>query len=254
MPFDLASLLPPSLSPAGALVLIITSTLTSTITATLGMGGGMTLLSVMAFFVPADLLIPIHGIVQTGSNGGRVAVLLGKVHIPTLHWFVPGSVFGIALGGLVAVELPSQMLRGLVGTFVLVTTWTKVGLPFGATKGSLFIGGFVSSLLTMFVGATGPFLMSVLRKTQLPPQELLATAAFVMLLQHGLKIGAYGLLGRDFTPWLAVLVAMIAFGFIGTLIGTSLLKNFRPTVFSQVLRILLTVVGLSLIFSALPPL
>jgi hypothetical protein len=42
-----------------------------------GIGGGAALLAVMASLVPPAALIPVHGVVQVGSNLGRALTTFG---------------------------------------------------------------------------------------------------------------------------------------------------------------------------------
>ena len=55
------------------------SFISSFITAAVGIGGGGLLLAIMAVLVPTSALIPVHGLVQFGSNAGRVLVFLRSV-------------------------------------------------------------------------------------------------------------------------------------------------------------------------------
>ena len=66
---DLALFLPTALTVIDAVLLVIASLATSFLTAAFGIGGGFTLIALMALLPPAAL-IPIHGIVQLGSNAG----------------------------------------------------------------------------------------------------------------------------------------------------------------------------------------
>ncbi|MCB1915218.1 MAG: hypothetical protein KDG52_05820, partial [Rhodocyclaceae bacterium] len=59
------------LSPGLWLGLVLTAAFTSMMTAALGAGGGVMLLAVMAQVLPPQVIIPVHGIVQMGSNLGR---------------------------------------------------------------------------------------------------------------------------------------------------------------------------------------
>ena len=74
------SLVPPDLSTGFALLLVATSFVTSALTAGLGIGGGVALLAVMAYGMPVAALIPVHGVVQIGSNLGRFVVQNGMWH------------------------------------------------------------------------------------------------------------------------------------------------------------------------------
>ncbi|MGB0217053.1 MAG: hypothetical protein ACPF9E_16595 [Alteromonas oceani] len=57
-----------------ALGLILLAGFTSFVTGTMGLGGGMLLLVVMASVIPIAALIPVHGLVQLGSNASRAVM------------------------------------------------------------------------------------------------------------------------------------------------------------------------------------
>ena len=63
--------IPSELGPVEAIGLIIFSYITSAVSATFGLGGGVMMLVAMASIMPALAVIPVHGAVQVGSNGGR---------------------------------------------------------------------------------------------------------------------------------------------------------------------------------------
>ena len=83
-------LLPEGLGALVAAGLIVVSFLTSFTTAAFGIGGGLMLLAVMASLVPAAALIPVHGIVQLGSNAGRAVMLRQRIVWPILVSFAIG--------------------------------------------------------------------------------------------------------------------------------------------------------------------
>lgn len=246
----LAALLPSGLSPLVAFGLIGTSALTSALTAAFGIGGGLLLLAIMAPVLPPAALVPVHGLVQLGSNSGRALLLVRQVDLGKLAWFLPGASLGVALGGLVVVDLPPAALRATVGGFILWSVWGRVRLPGSAHGGAVLAVGAISSLLTMFVGATGPFVVSGLRPTGLPKESLVATTAVAMVAQHGLKGVAFGFLGFAFAEWLPLVGAMVVSGFLGTVLGTHLLRRLREDVFESALRWILTLIALRLLFDA----
>ena len=77
--------------------LVLLSFFTSMLSASMGIGGGTILLAVMAQVVPVKAIIPVHGMVQLGSNVGRALVLLPNVRWLYLFWFL--LVFPIPLIG-----------------------------------------------------------------------------------------------------------------------------------------------------------
>ncbi len=57
----------------GALVLV--SAFTSAVTAAVGVGGGLLMIMALAKVMPAAALIPVHGMVQFGSNAGCTVLI-----------------------------------------------------------------------------------------------------------------------------------------------------------------------------------
>lgn len=240
-------LTPPGLAPAFALLLVGTSFLTSALTAGLGIGGGVALLAVMAYGMPVAALIPVHGVVQIGSNLGRLVVQRRHVDWRAMGWFGIGAVVGAMLGGRFVVALPEAWLGLGLGLFVLVMTWARIPRLAVATPASLAGGGLVGSFLTMFFGATGPFVAAVFRAAFPDRRVLVATHAAAMVLQHGLKVVVFGLLGFAFSPYVPLLAAMIATGFLGTLAGTAILKRLPERGFRAGFKIVMTLLALDLI-------
>ena len=241
--------LPQGLPLWAAALLVGASLLTSFMTAAFGLGGGVAMLAVMASLVPAAALIPVHGVVQIGSNAGRVIVRARDVRLGYLAPFAAGSLVGAAAGGLLAVRLPDALLQIALGLFVLWSAW---GRPpsFGGRR-TLAIGGAATSFFAMFVGASGPFVAALVKTLKLDRLEYVGTFAACMTLQHGLKIAMFGLLGFAFAPWLPLVAAMIASGFVGTLIGQRLLIRLGEARFQRILAGILTLLALRLIWTGL---
>ncbi|MEM9220959.1 MAG: sulfite exporter TauE/SafE family protein [Pseudomonadota bacterium] len=248
---SLTALLPPGIDAASALFLVLLSVFTSALTAALGIGGGMVLLAAMTFFVPVAALIPVHGAVQLGSNAGRSLVLARDVDLRLIGPFTVGAAMGALIGAVLVTDLPETVLLLFIGVFVSVSTWIKLP-PLGrGERAVLFTGGLGATILTMFVGATGPFVMALLRQAQLPHRVLVATNGAAMTVQHLLKVGAFALLGFAFARWLPLVTAMIGSGFLGTLMGKRLLDRLPEKTLGWGLKFLLTVVGVQLIVRAI---
>jgi len=245
----LPALLPPELPAWAALLLIALSAFTSFISAAFGLGGGVLLLAVMAELLPLAALIPVHGVIQIGSNAGRALVMVRHVQAAVLLPFLLGGVIGAALGGVLAVRVPPWLLYFGLGAFVLWAAWGRGVPPLG--RRMVALGGAVSSFLTMFFGATGPFVAAVIKTLNLGRMEHVGTFAACMVLQHGLKIAVFGLLGFAYGPYLPFIVAMIATGFLGTVIGRRLLHHMGDTNFQRILTVVLTLLALRLLWSGI---
>lgn len=240
-------LLPDGVGLLVALGLVALSALTSFLTAAVGIGGGAIMLAVMAVLIPIQALIPVHGLVQLGSNTGRAALMVRHVERRILLPFGLGSLLGAGVGGLVVVQLPAAILEIALAGFIL---WSTFG-PAPTALGRLaFSGaGVLSSFLTMFFGATGPFVAGMLKSLRLGRLEHVASHAACMTLQHTVKVLAFGLLGFAYGPWLPLIGAMIVTGFLGTVLGRRVLLRAADDRFHQVLSVVLTLLALRLLWS-----
>ncbi|MBM3489615.1 MAG: sulfite exporter TauE/SafE family protein [Alphaproteobacteria bacterium] len=243
------ALLPADLPAWVAFSLIAASGLTSFITAALGIGGGMVLLGIMAVLMPGPALIPVHAVVQIGSNSGRTALMLRHVRLDLLGPFVAGSLVGVTAGGLLAVRFPDWLFNLALGGFLISAAWGRPPVMRG--RHALGLGGALSSFLTMLFGATGPFVAALVKTIGLGSIAYVATFSACMTAQHGLKIVAFGTLGFDYRPYLPLLAAMIGSGFLGTLVGRRLLDRLGDRRFGRILQAILTLLALQMLYKGM---
>ncbi len=234
-----------------ALGLVILSYFTSALTATAGIGGGIALISVMATFLPPATVLPVHGVVQLGSNVGRTYLMRHYIDVPITILFALGALVGVAVAALIFVSLSTRTLQLLLAAFILFAVWTpRLRASRIPPRGFLLVGA-LATFCTMFVGATGPFVAAFMSTERLQRHGLVATTAACLSLQHALKIIAFGLLGFAFLSWIPLVTAMIATGFLGTLTGRRLLDRMPERAFVIVFKAVMTVLALRLLWSAL---
>lgn len=245
------TLIPDSLGNGPAIFLLIMSMVTSMITAALGAGGGVLLLVLMAMWVPPAAIIPVHGMIQLGSNSGRAVLTWQHTDWRVIAAFLPGVVIGMALGAWLLVDLPQQVWQLTIAGFVLYLCWGPA-LPKAAfgTPGIL-VASVVTSFITLFVGATGPLVASFIKQIHEDRFRTVATFATAMCLQHAPKALVFGVAGFVFREWLLFILAMIACGFAGTWLGLHLLRSLSNRYFQQGLNLLLTLLAFRLIWQAL---
>ncbi len=236
-------------SEIGALVgtaLMGVSFLTSLITAAFGIGGGVILIAILASLLPPAALIPVHAVVQVGSNAGRMLIMRAHVDWPVWGVFLIGTVVGIAIGGIIVVDLPPAAIQIGVGLFIL---WTIVGKPPRFLSHSAWLAGGVSSVLTMFFGATGPFVAAYFKTRNYDRMTQVAMQGACMTAQHLLKVIAFGILGFAFGPYIPLIAGMIAFGCLGTIVGRKILMKIDEAFFKRALSVILVVLALRLIWA-----
>jgi uncharacterized membrane protein YfcA len=236
------------------LVIVLVSFFGAAITAAFSIGGGLLLIGTMSALIPPLAVIPVHAVVMTGSNAGRGLLLLPHVAWPILGWFAGGAVIGGLVGAQLVVTLPPEALRLAVAGFILFTQWgPRISLPLGAPFYSL--AGALSMFLTLFVGASGPFITAILAKIpDFSRMALIGTAGACMMLQHGGKVAIFAAAGFDYGSWLPLMTSALAAGFAGTFLGTRLLRRLDEHLFRSALRWVLTALALWLIAPAAGPL
>lgn len=244
-------LLPESVSLATALGLIGFSALTSAFTAAFGIGGGVALITVLLLVLPPAVVLPLHGLVQAGSNAGRALAMRRDVHWPITAWFSVGALAGVIPAAFLFVNLPAHLLLTALALFILWSLWAPKPkgwvLPIPGFAGV----GAVATFLTLFLGATGPLVAAFWDPARLGRHGVVATHGAVMTVQHTLKVIAFGFLGFAFGQWLPLILAMVASGFVGTLAGKWLLGRLPEAWFAQVFKWVLTALAVRLLVSAI---
>lgn len=231
--------------------LLAAAGLGAAITTAAGAGGGLLLLAVMTLVLPASTALPLHGLIQGGSNVARTALLRRGIRWPLVLAFAVGAILGTAAGVPLLARVPGHWLELVLGVFILVCCW--VPIPALATRSPLYTvaGGAATSALTLFVGATGPLVAALLRAMRLERHAHMATFSACMALQHGLKTLAFGLAGFAFGPYLFWLAGALAAVVAGNWLGRYLLDAMSDRWFARIVSVLLTVLALRLIADAL---
>lgn len=121
-----------------AAALLAVSFASSFITVAFGIGGGAVMLAVLAILLPAPAIIPVHGVVQLGSNVGRAAVMSRHLYLPVVAPFGIGALIGVALGGTFVVQLDPATLQIGVGCFIL---WSILATPPAFMRRSAGVAG-----------------------------------------------------------------------------------------------------------------
>lgn len=246
----IATLLPAELSGLAALLLIIAAACTSAVTAALGIGGGVMLLGLMAVMLPPAAIIPVHGIVQLGSNAGRALMTLRHLNLTTIAWFAPGVLIGAWLASLFLVDLPLPLVQLCIAGFILLLCWGPAIPRFAIGPVGTLMAASLTSFASLFVGATGPLVAAFIKQQEARRLPTVATFAAAMTLQHAPKAIVYGAAGFVFGDWLALMALMIIAGALGTWAGLHLLARRSDQRFTLVFNLLLTLLAVRLLWQA----
>ena len=229
------------------LFLIFMTFLASTTAAVVGLGGGILLISVMPGLIPTFAIIPVHGMVQIFSNLTRT--LFGLRHVVWSFFapFLVGAVLGASLGSMVLVDIRSDHLPVVLGSFILVITWAPALGNVPRIPGRFGILGALQTFLSLFVGVVGPLSMPFLMREDLPRDRLVITHAVQMTAVHVIKVTTFFLLGFAFAPYLYLMAGMILSATLGSYVGTRWRARVPEALFRKILKWVITLLALRLI-------
>lgn len=211
----------------------------------------MTLIAVMPIFMPVQIIIPVHAVTQLSSNASRAAFARQKICWYLIPQFLFGSILGITVFGLVFFQLPGQWIPFCIGTYILLTLWSR---PFDAMirrYESFFSAGFFQSGLGMLVGATGPLTTVILSKKLKDKDQVIATGALFMLISHLLKILLFGIGGFVYAEHWRLMLFMAVGAIIGSWLGTKMRRFVKSELYFKGVKLLLTVLAIKMLASTI---
>lgn len=246
-----------AMDPSAFAILCAASLVTAGVSAVLGMAGGIMLLAVMLLFLEPAVAIPIHALVQLTSNSSRVVIHRKAIRhdllVPFCLLILPAGYLTLPL-----VEItPADALRLAIGLFVIVSTWRKEWLLLGldperlGTRGRFALVGAGSGALGPLIGATGPFIAPFFLGIGLTRFELIGTKAACQAATHLAKMVLFGIAGFAFLDFAPLIAAMSISVIVGTALGTRVLSHLDDARFTQLYKLVLTLVALRLVWSGL---
>lgn len=232
-------------------VLPVLAFLSSVVSAVAGIGGGILLVGVMALYLPPQVAIPIHGVVQLFSNLSRALFLRHHIAWRYMKEFVGGALLGALLGLIFEPQLSKQSFMLLLGAFILIITWLPIKSIIAHLPGRFFSAGCLQVYLSLFVGATGPVSSALLVHEKIKHQAYVGTNATLMSCIHFFKIAVFLWLGFSFYEYILLTLAMVAASVAGSWVGSKITPCISERWSKPLVKLLLTVLSLRLLYSVL---
>lgn len=220
-----------------------------------GMAGGLVLMAILVWLLPASAALALHGVIQLFSNGWRVLLHRRYVQWAILLWFAMGALAALGLFSLVLFT-PSKLVILIVLGLLPGLVWLpERWLPLDASKPSQAVAaGFIGNALSLVSGVSGPVTDLFFVNTALSRHQIVATKAMMQVTSHASKVFVYGAallsppIRATLPPWLIV-VALLA-SMAGTMAGGHLLDRLTDARFRTMRRWLLTAIGLTFLAQA----
>ena len=221
--------------------LFIGTVFTSIISGVIGMGGGVLLLSILSFFLPYELLIPIHGLIQLISNFSRSFYL--RKHIKW-NFFIPfliGAPFGVVLVYFVIKNITApNFYYLLLALFITYVVFKPKRMPsFILSSKQWGVLGFFSAIQGSLIGATGPLIAPFYLRDDISKEEVVATKAAQQIVTHALKIPLFLSLSFSYIPHLEMIVLLSLAAVFGTFLGVKILGKVNEKTFKKVFKVML---------------
>jgi uncharacterized membrane protein YfcA len=239
---------PDAISSFSVIFIIISSFISSFISSIIGFGGGMLLLGVLALNFSGSVIIPLHAIIQLGSNLNRLIFFKFKVKWNVIIPFALGCIIGVPLGGFFSLSINENIIKILIAFFIIINTISR--LP-ALNQNRLFFTGIISSFLSTIVGVTGSLISSVIQSYKLQKSEYISSCAFLLFTQHFLKCILFGLLGFAFIDYFLLIFLVIIAGIFGTFVGKMLVLRIPEKIFLLTIKFILIVISLNLLINGI---
>jgi uncharacterized membrane protein YfcA len=231
------------------IVLLVAAFMTSSLSAVIGMGGGMTLLAIMATVLPPASIVPLHGVVQLCSNSSRVLVFLKHVRWKIFFVYTTLLIPAAFIASQVLGAMKFGQLKPLIGIWILVfLVWRRKKPTLRQPPLWVYAPlGLATGFISVFVGATGPFLAPFFLRDDFNKEEIIATKAVCQAAVHLFKIPVFMSVGFDFSAELPFLASMVVAVVLGSLLGKRLLRQLSQAVFMKVFEAVLGSIAIYLI-------
>ena len=246
------------------IILTLAAFATSILSAVIGMGGGVTLLGIMAILIPEGyMVVALHGVIQLVSNGTRTAVYRRHLHLPIIKQFSMGVIPGLGCAALIvfgliqyfditsASEFKIDFLKPLIGIYILWFLYLRKKIKL-TSDGLFFWMGCLSGLVTVFIGAAGPLIAPFFIDRDLTKENVVATKAACQALGHLGKIPIFIIFfGVDYLQQWPVLLPLVMAVYFGTRIGKKFLGSLSEILFKKLFKIALTLIAMRLVIAEL---
>jgi uncharacterized membrane protein YfcA len=198
-----------------------------------GMAGGLILIGVLLVVFPLPTAMVLHAVTQMASNGWRAILWWRHIAWRTIAFNVAGNLVSVGLWSIwlyVPDKAMALLLLGLSPFIVRAIPEKVMPRTFGPAQ--VAGTGFVSMMLMLTTGVTGPLLDTMFLRSTLERRQIIATKAACQLFSHGFKLVYFGVLidqAGTVEPWF--LAIAVASSMIGTSLGKLLLERLSEAQF-----------------------
>ena len=216
-----------------------------------GFGSSTVFLPLALLFFDFKTALVLVALLHIFGNIGRISFFKHGLDKHMLLIFGVPSIILTLIGALLVSYLPQDMLKGLLGIFLVVyagVSFWKEDLKVKPSVRNSILGGGLSGFLAGLIGTGGALRGAFLTAFGLPKEKYIATAAAIALAVDITRIPVYfaaGFLSSQYY-WYIPLLLVIALA--GSFAGKQIVKRVPQKNFKKIVLIAIAVVGLKFIF------
>lgn len=230
-------------------ILVFINLTTSIISAVAGMGGGMILVGLMPLFLPAAVIIPVHGATQLASNASRTWFGRDMLDFRYFPAYAVGSLVGAVAFGVLVQFVSLQNIPIFIAGYILLTQWSNSVSHWLKNRENFYIIGFLQTGIGMFVGSPGPLQMPLLLKKYDNMHTVVTVSSLFVSFFHVMKLIAYVWLGFSFREYWQLIVLLAISSIIGSWLGVRLRHHLSMPWLKRIMPWLMTIIAIKIIIS-----
>ena len=216
-----------------------------------GLGGGLLTLACTSLLLPVSVVVPLNGVLILAGQVTRALQFHRHIDWRITLPFIPGSLLGATLGSLIYFALPETILAFLLACVMLWFCWAPPSQAARHLAARIpqpyFWVGIVHTFLSTVAGV-GALFQSMMVRSTLPKEGVVATIAGTLLFMALFKSLGYLVAGFDYTPWLTVIALSWVTGIAGTLLGKRCLNILPDRYFRLLIKTVVTLFALRLLW------
>lgn len=238
-----------------SLLIILTTLFSAVLSGIFGMAGGLVMMGVLAWVLPAATALALHGVVQLASNLWRVVLHRRYVAWSILGWFALGAGTALAILSVVAFAPDKFYIFLMLGLLPLMVWLPDRWIRLDASIPSHAIAcGLIANGLSITTGASGPLTDMFFFRTPLTRHQIVATKAVMQAMSHASKVITYGAVLTSAQSLAVVpiwvMVATLLTSMVGIMLGGWVLDRMSDAHFQSIRRLLVTALGVGFLVQA----
>jgi uncharacterized protein len=214
-----------------------------------GFGSGLIAVPFLSLAAPVPVVVPLVVTLDYIGSAGQGLRNLGQVAWREQLLLIPFMVIGIG-GGLVMLRtMPPSLLGRALGIFVIVFAlyqWLP-GASFRSSRTLAAVGGVLGGLVGTLFGTGGPFYVIYLRLRDLDKSAFRATFATNFLLDGGIRLAAYVVMGLYGATTLLAVALALPVAVVALLAGGRIHTGLSQPTFMRLISLLLLASGIALL-------